>query len=88
MKVSHTEFAVISEINNLIIYKSHKSNCVKMKPKDPIWNFYHTLNDKKKKKTTTSVRSLDCNAEVSAKVLRLMMSTLGRDETVHFFLFS
>ena len=36
----------------------------------------------------TSVRSLDCNAEVSAKVLRLMMSTLRRDETVHFFFFS
>ena len=56
-----------------------------MKPKDPIWNFHNTLNDKKK---TTSVRCLDCNAEVSAKVLRLMVSTLGRDETVHFFLFS
>ena len=59
-----------------------------MKPKDPIWNFYKTLNDKKKKKKKTSVRCLDCKAEVSAKVLRLMMSTLGRDETVHFFLFS
>ena len=33
---------------------------------------------------------IDCNAEVacSAKVLSLMMSTLGRDGTVHFFLFS
>ena len=61
-----------------------------MKPKDPIWNFYKTLKDKKNKKTkkTTSVRCLDCKAEVSAKVLRLMMSTLGRDETVHFSLFS
>ena len=54
-----------------------------MKAKDPIWNFYNTQNDKKK-----SVRSIDCNAEASAKVLRLMMSTLGRDETVHCFLFS
>ena len=54
-----------------------------MKPKDPIWNFYNTLNDKKNKKT--SVRCQDCNAEVSAKVLKLMMNTLGRDETVHFF---
>ena len=55
-----------------------------MKPKDPIWNFYSALDDEKK----TVVRCLDCNAEVSAKVLRLkshMMSTLGRDETVHFF---
>ena len=58
-----------------------------MKAKDPIWNFHNTLNDKKKKKKN-SVRSLDCNTEVSANVLRLMMSTLGRDETVHFFLFS
>ena len=35
----------------------------------------------------TSVRFLGCNADVtcSAKVLSLMMSTLGRDETVHFF---
>ena len=35
----------------------------------------------------TSVRCLGCNADVtcSAKVLSLMMSTLGRDETVHFF---
>ena len=55
-----------------------------MKLKDPIWNFFNTLNDKKNK---TSVRCLDCNAEVSAKVLRLMMSTLGRNETVHIFLF-
>ena len=58
-----------------------------MKPKDPIWNFYEydSLNDKKKKKT--NVRCHDCNAEVSAKVLRLLMSTLGRDDTVrvHFF---
>ena len=37
--------------------------------------------------TNTSVRCLDCDAEVtcSAKVLSLMMSTLGRDETVLFF---
>ena len=52
-----------------------------MKPKDPIWNFYHTLIKK------PSVRCLDCYAEVSAKVLRLMISTLGRDETVYFFCF-
>ena len=38
-----------------------------MKPKDPVWNFYSALDDEKK----TSVRFLDCNAEVSAKVLRL-----------------
>ena len=38
-----------------------------MKPKDPVWNFYSALDDEKK----TSVRCLDCNAEVSAKVLRL-----------------
>ena len=56
-----------------------------MKAKDPIWNFHNTLNDKKKKKKKNSVRSLDCNTEVSANVFRLMMS---RDETVHFFLFS
>ena len=38
----------------------------------------------------TSVRCLGCNADVtcSAKVLSLMMSTLGRDETVHSFFFS
>ena len=53
-----------------------------MKPKDPIWNFYNALYDKK----NISVRCLDCNAEVSAKLLRLMFSTLGRDEEVHFFL--
>ena len=33
----------------------------------------------------TSVRCLDCNAEVSTKLLRLMTSTLGRDEEVQFF---
>ena len=38
-----------------------------MKPKDPVWNFYSALDDEKK----TSVRCLDCNAEVSAKFLRL-----------------
>ena len=43
-----------------------------MKPTDPIWNFYNTLNIKK----NPSVRCLDCNAEGSAEVLRLMMSTL------------
>ena len=43
-----------------------------MKLKDPIWNFFNTLNDKKKQKKT-SVRCLDCNAKVSAIVLRLMM---------------
>ena len=56
-----------------------------MKPKDPIWNFYNTLNDKKKQTKKTSVRCQDCNAEVSAKVLKLMLNTLGKDETVHFF---
>ena len=44
---------------------------MKMKPKDPIWNFYNTLNDKKKQKHNnkkkTSVRCLDCNAEISAE---------------------
>ena len=35
-------------------------------------------------KKNTSVRCLDCNAEVSAKLLRLMISTHGRDEIVHF----
>ena len=54
-----------------------------MKPKDPIWNFYNALYDK-----NTSVRCLDCNAEVRAKLLRLMISTLGRDEEVQFFLVS
>ena len=38
-----------------------------MKPEDPVWNLYSALDDEKK----TSVRCLDCNAEVSAKVLRL-----------------
>ena len=38
-----------------------------MKPKDPVWNFYPALDDEK----MTSVRCLDCNAEVSAKGLRL-----------------
>ena len=38
-----------------------------MKSKDPVWNFYSALDDVKE----TSVRYLDCNAEVSAKVLRL-----------------
>ena len=33
----------------------------------------------------TSVRYLDCNAAVIAKVLRLMNSTLFREEIVHFF---
>ena len=37
-----------------------------MKPKDPVWNFYSALDDEKK-----TIRCLDCNAEVSAKVLRL-----------------
>ena len=64
--------------------KCHNCNCVKMKPKDSIWNFSNALYDKK----NTSVRCLDCNAEVSAKLLRLMISTLGRDEEVHFFLVS
>ena len=53
-----------------------------MKPKDPKWNFYSALNDK-----STSIRCLDYNAEVSAKMLRLMKSTFGRDEQF-FFLFS
>ena len=55
-----------------------------MKTKDPIWNFYNTM-IKKNNKKKTSVRCLDCNAEVSAIVLRLIMNTLGRDETIHFF---
>ena len=38
-----------------------------MKPNDPVLNFYLALDDEKK----TSVRCLDCNLEVSAKVLRL-----------------
>ena len=37
-----------------------------MKPKDPVWNFYSALDDEKK-----TIRCLDCNAEVGAKVLRL-----------------
>ena len=45
-----------------------------MKPKDPIWNFYSALNDGKNSRG----KCLDCNAEVSAKKLRLIMSTLGR----------
>ena len=54
-----------------------------MKPKDPIWYFYSDLNDEKNRRG----RCLDCNAEVSAKKLRLIMSTLGRDEIAHFFSF-
>ena len=45
-----------------------------MKPEDPIWNFCSALNDE----INTSVKCLDCSAEVSATVLRLMMGTLGR----------
>ena len=37
-----------------------------MKPKDTVWNFYSALDDEKK-----TIRCMDCNAEVSAKVLRL-----------------
>ena len=37
-----------------------------MKHKDPVWNFYSALDHEKK-----TIRCLDCNAEVSAKVLRL-----------------
>ena len=33
---------------------------------------------------STSIRCLDCNAEVSAEMLRLMKSTFGRDEQVFF----
>ena len=56
-----------------------------MKPKDPIWNFFYTLNDKNTTTTKiTNVKCLDCNAEVSAKVLRLMMCTIGRDGIVSF----
>ena len=40
-----------------------------MKPKDPVWNFCSALDDEKK--TFYIIRCLDCNAEVSAKVLRL-----------------
>ena len=32
----------------------------------------------------SSFKFLDCSAEVSAKVLRLMMCTLGRDEAVNY----
>ena len=39
-------------------------------------------------KKNTSFRCLDCNAEVCAKLLKLMISTLGGDEEVHFFLVS
>ena len=46
-------------------------------------HFYNALHDGK----NTSVRCLDCNAEVSVKVLKFMMSTFGRDETFHFFSF-
>ena len=45
---------------------------------------FHHFNDGK----TSKGSCLDCNAEVSAKELGLMMSSLGRDETVRFFLFS
>ena len=55
-----------------------------MKTIDPIWNFYNTM-IKKQNKKKTSIRCRDCNVEVIAIVLRLIMSTLGRDETVHFF---
>ena len=54
-----------------------------MKPKDPISNFYNALNDEK----NISFWCLDCNAEVSVKVLKLMMSAHGRDETLHLFSF-
>ena len=37
-----------------------------MKPKDPVWKFDSALDGEKK-----TIRCLDCNAEVSAKVLRL-----------------
>ena len=42
---------VLDEILNLIESVSEdfpSYSCVKMKPKDPIWNFYNTLNDKNK----------------------------------------
>ena len=58
---------------------------MKMKPKDPIWNFYNTLNDKKKNKKKKLV--LGALIVMQKLVLRLMMSTLGRDETLIFFLF-
>ena len=38
-----------------------------MKPKDPTWNFYTLLEDDEK----ISARCKYCNAEISAKVLRL-----------------
>ena len=60
-------------------------NCVKMILKGLYGTFIVPLMMR-----NTSIRCLGCNADVtcSAKVLSLMMSTLGRDETVHFFSFS
>ena len=55
-----------------------------MKPKDPIWNFYNTLNDKK---TTTQKLVLGALTVKKKLVSRLMMSILGRDEMLNFFLF-
>ena len=40
----------------------HNNKVSKMKPKDPMWNFFSILEDKK------SARCKDCNTEVSAKV--------------------
>ena len=37
-----------------------------MEQKDPVWLFYSAFDDARK----TSVRCMDCNAELSAKVLR------------------
>ena len=58
---------------------------MKMNPKDPIWNFYNTLNDKKT--TTTQKLVLGALTVMKKLVLRLMMSILGRDEMLNFFLF-
>ena len=55
-----------------------------MKPKYPIWNFYSAQHDEK----NTSVRCLDCNAEVSAKVLNLdEYPWQGRNSLFFFFFF-
>jgi hypothetical protein len=50
-----------------LILKASLINYTTMKPKDPIWNFYQI--DEDSNKLTT--RCKDCNATVSAKVLRM-----------------
>ena len=62
---------------------------MKMKPKDPIWNFYNTLNGKKNTQKNTHTQKLVLGALTVMKklVLRLMMSILGRYEMLIFFFF-